>query len=82
MLIKLFKDIKEKKNIYSTARNGDQFEQKFINKLKKFGFSQINRNPNTNAFEEIMDLKDIDKSKAQNIFKKIRKKILLKNSIE
>jgi hypothetical protein len=29
-----------------------------------------------------MDLKDIDKSKAQNIFKKIRKKILLKNSIE
>ena len=82
-LISLFKEIRVNKRYYTNSKDGDEFEKKFKKKLEVFGFSEIiQRSKTKSAIDEISELEKIEKKKSEEIFKKIKKEILLKNSKE
>ena len=83
MLEDVFKNIKINKKYYSSAENGDQFEQNFKSKLKTYGFTEIvQRSKTKSAIEYIANIEGISKNESSNIYNNIKKRVLLKNTIQ
>lgn len=84
MLWKIFQEIKDvDKSYYSISENGDQFESKFISKLKAFGFNQIVKIGSTDSIiKELSVIENLSKDEVKENWKKLKTKILDKNSIE
>lgn len=84
MLWEIFKEIKDiDKKFYSISENGNQFESRFINRLKSFGFNQITKKGNTDSIvKELSVIENLSKDIIEENWKKLKIKILEKNSIE
>lgn len=84
MLLDLFKEIKVQNGYYATAIDGDAFEQRFKNKLKVYGFSEIvaREGKTTNLIGEISALTNMKKADVKIKLSSLKEKVLNKNSIE
>ncbi len=84
MLYKLFLKMQDEDRVYySNAESGDTFENKFIIKLKSYGYTQITKNGGTNTIiKELAQIESIDKKIITNYWKTIKDGILKKNSVE
>ena len=75
MLYKLFENIREKNSVYTSARKGEDFEEKIKSFLKSNSFTEIQEN-------DISNFEKITIETANDIYKILKDKIVDKNSIE
>ncbi|MCV3753747.1 hypothetical protein OF364_02885 [Mycoplasma enhydrae] len=82
MLTEIFKNIKEKRDFFSAVTNGNEFEQKFRNLIKK-SYSEIIPGENfSKGLIEIANLENDSNTKVATQLTKIKKSILSKTSVE
>ncbi|WP_026389730.1 hypothetical protein [[Acholeplasma] multilocale] len=74
MLYKLFENILENKDVYTSANDGTRFEDKLRSRLRT-NFSEFKKN-------DIFNLEGIAKKTAEKKYKELKEKILSKSSVE
>lgn len=83
MIQKIFNDILKQGSYYTNSEDGDAFEQRFKNKLKASGYSEIIQEPNTkSSIEQIVSLENSNLKTIKKRHKELKERILLKNSLE